>query len=234
MAIKLFADGADLDSIAILSQDGTISGFTTNPSLVRKAGVSNYAAFGKEALARAHGLPVSIEVIADDFDEMRRQAHKIVSWGPNAVVKIPVMTTKGVPSYDLIRQLAFERVPLNVTAVMTKDQVKFVGEALSVGGGTAIVSVFAGRIADCGVDPLDHMSRCRYILGQVCPRAQLLWASPRQVYDITLAERAKCDIITVTADLLAKRSTFGKNLEEYSRETVRMFFKDAVAAGLDL
>lgn len=236
--IKIFADGADLEAMYRFATGGfgvePIAGFTTNPSIVRKAGVKYYEGFAAAAATAAYPLPVSIEVLADDFDEMARQARSIASWGPNVFVKIPVMNTRGEPSTEMIRELSVEGMALNVTAVFTKDQVRTVGAALAAGTGPAIVSVFAGRIADAGVDPLDHMSRCHYILQSVCPRAELLWASPRQVYDVILAERAKCEIITMTPDMIAKLPLVGKDLTEYSRETVEMFYRDAQAAGFTL
>lgn len=232
--IKIFADGADILEIERLAADPHVAGFTTNPTLLRKAGVAHYREFGKWALSVAKGKPVSLEVFSDDLDEMGRQAEEIASWGPNAFVKVPVTNTEGHSTNDVITGLSRKGVRLNVTAVFTKEQVTTVGRALSVGVGAAIVSVFAGRVADAGVDPLDHMARCHYILKTECSRAELLWASPRQVYDVILAERAKCEIITMTPELIAKMANFGKDLTEYSRETVTMFYRDAQAAGYKL
>lgn len=234
MAIKVFADGADLASMCRLADDDRIRGFTTNPSLLKKAGVTDYAAFARAALTIAGGRPVSFEVLADDFAEMERQARVIASWGEAAWVKIPVTNTRGEPAYALISKLSRAGVRLNVTAVFTADQVRRVGAALAVGTVPAVVSVFAGRICDAGVDVAEWLRWYRVDLRIACPRAEMLWASPRQVYDYVLASRAGCDIITMTPDLIAKLSLLGKSLEEYSRETVEMFYRDAQGAGLQL
>lgn len=234
MNIRIYADGAPVDQVARLAALPHVAGFTTNPSLARKAGVANYRAFGKNMLVAASGKPVSIEVLADEPAEIERQAHVIASWGENAVVKIPVMTTDGTPSYRLIRRLAEDGVSLNVTAVFTEEQVREVGHALDHGNAPAIVSVFAGRIADAGFDPLGHVILCRAALRAACPRAPMLWASTRQAYDAVLAERARCEIITMTPDLIAKLALTGRDLTEYSRETVEMFYRDARAAGFEL
>lgn len=234
MVIKIFADGADIGEIERLAVDAHIAGFTTNPTLLRKAGVQDYREFGKGALLAAGAKPVSLEVFADDFYGMRRQALEIASWGPNAFVKIPVVQTDGYSCARLIRALVEDGVQLNVTAVFTEEQVHAVAGALDHGTAAAVVSVFAGRIADTGVDPLVTVSVCRRILRQACPRAEMLWASPRQVYDVVLAERAGCEIITMTPDLIAKMALFGRDLSEYSRETVEMFYHDAQAAGYEL
>lgn len=234
MTIKIFADGADLVKMRTLVLDPRIVGFTTNPTLARAAGVERYRAFGQKALEIAGTRPVSIEVTSDVLVEMGRQAREIASWGDNAFVKVPVMTSDGMTACPLIRELSAEGVRLNVTAVFTEKQVYEVGRALSRGDAPAVVSVFAGRIADAGVDPTEHVGSCRELLHRACPRAEMLWASPRQVYDAVLAERAGCEIITLTPDLIAKLALRGKDLEEYSRETVEMFVRDAKTAGYAL
>lgn len=231
MVIKLFADGADLATMRELVLDPKIEGFTTNPTLAKKAGVKNYREFGIKALEIAGDKPVSIEVLADDLAGMERQAREIDKWGPNVFVKIPVMTSRGEPTYPVISRLSKDAIPLNVTAVFTQEQVEAVGHALA---GPSIVSIFAGRIADAGVDPEEHVLACCVVLAQVCPQAKMLWASPRQAYDATLAERCGCEIITMTPDLISKLSLRGKTLEAYSQETVAMFYRDAQAAGYTL
>ena len=232
--IKIYADGADLNKMREMADDERIRGFTTNPTLLKKAGVTDYVAFAREALAIASGRPVSFEVLADDFADMERQARVIASWGEAAFVKIPVTNTRGESSADLIKVLSIAGVRLNVTAVFTHQQVGEVGRALAQGSAPAVVSVFAGRIADTGCDAGAQVLVSRKELGYACPRAEMLWASPRQVYDYVLAERAGCEIITMTPDLIAKLLLLGKSLEEYSRETVCMFTEDAKASGLVL
>lgn len=234
MPIKIYADGADLAKMRELANDERIKGFTTNPTLLKKAGVTDYVAFAREALAVASGRPVSFEVLADDFEEMGRQALVIASWGEGAWVKIPVTNTRGESSYDLISKLSVAGVRLNVTAVFTSHQVEEVGRALASGSAPAVVSVFAGRIADTGRDAGAHVLVSRKELGFACPRAEMLWASPRQVYDYVLAERAGCEIITMTPDLIAKLVLLGKSLRDYSLETVAMFYRDAQGVGLTL
>jgi len=229
LKIKVFADGADLSSIRALYANPLVKGFTTNPTLMAKAGVPDYEAFGREVLAAVPDRPVSLEVFADDFDEMIAQARMIASWGPNANVKIPVTDTKGAFSGRVIKTLADAGVMLNITAIMTVKQVEAVAECLDREV-PAIVSVFAGRIADTGRDPIPHMERCRDALAAL-PRAELLWASPRELLNIFQADAMGCHIITVTPDLLAKLALVGKNLDEYSLETVKMFYRDAMSAG---
>lgn len=227
--IKIFADGADLNGILAMYANPRIKGFTTNPTLMRKAGITDYEAFGREVLARVPDRPVSLEVFADEFDEMERQARQIASWGPNVNVKIPVTNTRGESAAPLIERLSRDGVVLNVTALLTLDQVRAVGRALAPET-AAIVSVFAGRIADTGVDPVPLMAEARSILVDR-PKAELLWASPRELLNIFQADAVGCHIITATNDLLAKLSLVGKDLESYSRETVAMFHRDAAAAG---
>ena len=229
LRIKLFADGADLDGMLTLRRNPMIRGFTTNPTLMRKAGIGDYEAFARKVLAAIPDRPVSFEVFADELDEMERQGRLIAAWGRNVNVKIPVTNTKGEFTGPILRRMSRDGIVLNVTAVMTIGQVADVAEAL-VPETPAIVSVFAGRIADTGVDPMPHMRACRKAL-QSRPRAELLWASPRELLNIFQADEVGCDIITATNDLLAKLQLVGKDLAEYSRETVEMFYRDARACG---
>jgi transaldolase len=228
LKVKIFADGADYDGIVELSRNPMIKGFTTNPSLMRKAGVDDYEEFAHRVLSAVRDRPVSFEVFADDFATMAEQARTIASWAPNVNVKIPVTNTKGHPASELLRALSSEGVVLNVTAIFTLDQVRAVADALDPAT-PAIASVFAGRIADTGVDPIPHMLACRQILGSR-PKAELLWASTREFLNIFHAEECGCDIITVPNEFLAKLDLVDKDLLEYSRETVQSFHRDAIAA----
>jgi transaldolase len=230
--IKIFADGADLDGMVKMAHNPLIQGFTTNPSLMRKAGVNDYETFARRALAAITDRPVSFEVFADDFPSMAEQARAIAIWGPNVNVKIPVSNTKGQSSNELIRALSSEGVVLNITAIFTLDQVRGVAAALDPST-PAIVSVFAGRIADTGVDPIPHMRACKEILASR-PKAELLWASTRELLNIFHAEEACCDIVTVPNEFLAKLNLIDKDLSEYSRETVQLFYKDATAAAYQI
>ena len=229
LKIKIFADGADLDGIRKLATNPQIKGFTTNPTLMRKAGVTDYEPFGRAVLAAVPDRPVSLEVFADEFGEMIDQGRTIASWGGNANVKIPVSDTKGRFTGPVIESLAKSGVVLNVTAILTVEQVKQVASCLNPDV-PAIVSVFAGRIADTGVDPVPLMVECREALKRN-PKAELLWASPRELLNIFQADEIGCHIVTVTNDLLAKLALVGKDLTEYSLETVKMFYRDATAAG---
>jgi transaldolase len=232
LKVKIFADGADYDGIVKMSKNPAIKGFTTNPTLMRKAGVGDYEAFARKVLAAIPDRPVSFEVFADDFASMAEQARTIAAWGSNVNVKIPVTTTKGQSSAELLRALSSEGVTLNVTAVFTLDQVRAVADALDPAT-PAIVSVFAGRIADTGVDPIPHMLACKQILGSR-PKAQLLWASTRELLNIFHAEESGCDIVTVPNEFLSKLDLVGKDLAEYSRETVQAFYRDAAAAAYQI
>jgi transaldolase len=232
LKIKIFADGADLAGIMEMYKNPLIKGFTTNPTLMRKAGIDDYEAFGRELLSRVTDRPVSLEVFADDFDEMERQALAIASWGKNVNVKIPITNTRGVFSGPLIRSLSSQGVVLNVTAIMTPAQVKAVAECLHPDV-PAIISVFAGRVADTGRDPVPLMLTCQQALYER-PKAELLWASPRELLNIFQADAMGCHIITVTNDVLAKLKLVGKDLDEYSRETVDMFYRDAVASNFSI
>lgn len=227
--IKIFADGADLDDIQIMAANPMIKGFTTNPTLMRKAGVKNYEKFAREMLEIVPELPVSFELFADQDDEMYKQAKNIASWGRNVNVKIPITNTQGKSCASLIKKLSDEGVILNVTAIMTLAQVETVASALNVNVG-GIVSVFAGRIADTGIDPIPLMSSAKDLLKNL-PKAELLWASPRELLNIFHAEEAGVHIITATNDILHKLSSVGKDLDEFSRETVEMFYRDASVAG---
>lgn len=232
IAIKLFADGANLAEMTAMYRDPRIVGFTTNPTLMRKAGISSYTRFAREVLDAIPDRPVSFEVFADELDEMERQARAIAAWGANVNVKIPVTNTRGVFTGPIIRSLSEDGVPLNVTAIMTVEQVRRVAGALA-SATPAIVSVFAGRIADTGVDPVPHMKACRRELSER-PKAELLWASPRELLNVFHAEEAGCHIITATPDILAKLALVGKDLVEYSLETVRMFHRDATQSGFQI
>jgi transaldolase len=229
LRVKIFSDGADLDSIIEAYQGGVVKGFTTNPTLMAKAGITNYLAFASEVLRVVTDLPVSFEVFSDDFASMKEQAGRLAALAPNVYVKIPVTNTERRSSVPLIRDLAREGLKLNVTAVFTPAQVREVAAALSPGV-SAIVSVFAGRIADAGREPVPIMRECLEILKPL-PRAELLWASPREALNLLQADAIGCHIITVTPDLLAKASNFGKGLEDFSLETVKMFYNDAVKSG---
>lgn len=232
LAVKIFADGADLDAILALAEDRRISGFTTNPTLMWKAGLTDYADFAQRLLERITTHPISFEVFADDADEMRRQAHKIAGWGPNVYVKIPVSTTAGESMAPLVRELSESGVQVNVTALFTTAQVELITEAVK-DGAPSYISVFAGRIADAGIDPVPIMKRAIDIMVQA-PRAELIWASPRELLNVVQADQIGCHVITVTSDLLAKLDTLGKDLAQFSLETVQMFRRDAVAAGFTL
>jgi transaldolase len=232
LSVKIFADGADLDGILALAADRRIAGFTTNPTLMWKAGLTNYEEFAKRLLERITTHPISFEVFADDAEEMRRQARKISQWGPNVYVKIPVSTTSGESMAPLVRELSEDGVKVNVTAVFTSAQVELLTAAVK-DGAPSYISVFAGRIADAGIDPVPLMARDVGIMVDA-PRSELIWASPREILNILQADEIGCHIITVTHDLLKKLDLLGKDLAEYSLETVQMFRRDAVAAGFSL
>lgn len=233
MNVKIFADGADKNTILELYKNPLIKGFTTNPTLMRKAGIKNYEAFARDILAAVPDRPFSLEVFADDFDEMERQARLIASWGDNVYVKIPVTNTRREPSYQLIHNLSHDGIKVNVTAVMYWHQVHMSGYKLR-GGAPAYVSVFAGRIADTGRDPIPEMRYAVQYLEHMTPNAELIWASPREVLNVYQADQIGCHIITATPDILKKLSLAGKDLTEYSLETVQMFYKDAQDAGYTL
>jgi transaldolase len=232
ISTRIFADGADLDSILALATDPRIAGFTTNPTLMWKAGLTDYGEFAQRLLERITKHPISFEVFADDQEEMRRQAHLIASWGENVYVKIPVTTTTGESTVPLVRELSEDGVKVNVTALFTTAQVELIAAAVEHGA-PSYISVFAGRIADAGIDPIPIMARAVDIIVQA-PRAELIWASPREILNLVQADSVGCHIITMTHDLLKKLDCLGKNLEQFSLETVRMFHGDAAAAGFTL
>lgn len=230
--VKIFADGADLDGILGLAADKRIAGFTTNPTLMWKAGLTDYEEFARRLLERITVHPISFEVFADDADEMRRQARKIAQWGDNVYVKIPVTTTTGESMAPLVRELSEDGVKVNVTALFTTAQVELITAAVQ-DGAPSYISVFAGRIADAGIDPMPIMGRAVQIMLDA-PRSELIWASPREVLNVVQADQVGCHIITMTHDLLKKLDLLGKDLMQYSLETVQMFHRDAVAAGFSL
>jgi transaldolase len=232
ISTKIFADGADLDGILRLSEDPMIKGFTTNPTLMWKAGLTDYADFAQRLLEQIRDKPISFEVFADDEAEMRRQAKQLASWGPNVYVKIPVTTTSGESMAPLVRELSEAGVQVNVTALFTTAQVELITAAVA-DGAPSCISVFAGRIADAGVDPLPIMRRAVDIMADA-PRSELIWASPREVLNLVQADQVGCHIITMTHDLLPKVKSLGKDLEQFSLETVQMFHRDAAAAGFTL
>jgi len=232
LRVKIFADGADLPGITKLYANPAIKGFTTNPTLMRKSGVTDYAAFARELLKVVPDRPVSFEVFADEFAEMERQAHEIASWGANVNVKIPVTTTKGVFCGPVIQRLSAAGVVVNVTALMTLEQVQQVTECLAPKT-PAIISVFAGRVADTGVDPVPMMTKAVEVM-KAKPNAELIWASPRELLNIFQADEIGCQVITVTNDIIKKLSLVGKDMNEYSLETVKIFYDDGKAAVYNL
>jgi transaldolase len=232
LSVKIFADGADLDAILALAADKRIAGFTTNPTLMWKAGLTDYEEFAKRLLERITAHPISFEVFADDAAEMRRQALMISSWGENVYVKIPVTTTHGESMAPLVRELSESGVKVNITALFTTAQVELITGAVR-DGAPSYLSVFAGRIADAGIDPVPIMARAVNIAADAS-RAELIWASPREILNVVQADQVGCHIITVTHDLLPKLNSLGKDLDQFSLETVRMFHRDAVAAGFKL
>jgi transaldolase len=232
LQVKVFADGADLDAILALAADRRISGFTTNPTLMWKAGLTDYEQFAQRLLERITEHPISFEVFADEVDEMRRQARKISRWGENVYVKLPVSTTCGKSMAPLVRELSEDGVKVNVTALFTTAQVELITEAVR-DGAPSYISVFAGRIADAGVDPVPIMARAVDIMIDA-PRSELIWASPRELLNIVQADDVGCHIITITHDLLKKIDLLGKDLLQFSLETVQMFHRDASAAGFRL
>lgn len=229
LKISIYADGADINQMKEIYESGKVTGFTTNPSLMKKAGVSDYTTFAKEVVKEFPDVPVSFEVFADNFEIMKKEAEKINTFGENVFVKIPVMNSKGESSVPLIKELSAQGIKLNVTAVFRVEQVKNVVEALTEGTEN-IVSVFAGRIADTGINPIDIMKKS----AEICHSKEgvkILWASPREVLNIIQANDVGADIITCTPDLIKKMDGIGKDLEEYSKETVQMFLKDSTSLG---
>ena len=229
LKIKLFADGADISAMKEAYKVGIVKGFTTNPTLMKKAGVTNYEAFARAVLAEIHDLPISFEVFSDEFDEMEIQARKIASWGKNVKIKIPITNTKGESSISLIKKLSADGLSLNITAILTLEQIRDIVEALS-DGAKSIISVFAGRIADTGRDPVPLMREAASIV-KARSDTELLWASSRELLNIFQAEYCGCHIITVTNDILKKFPLVNKDLAELSLDTVRMFYEDAQSLG---
>ncbi len=232
LKVKIFADGADRESMLESYANPLVSGFTTNPTLMRKAGVSNYVGFANEILKEIPDRDISFEVFSDDFDDMERQGREIATWGDNVYVKIPVTNTKGETSYDMVNRLSHEGVKVNVTAIFTLDQVRKVAEAVN-GGAPCCVSVFAGRIADAGIDYMPTMIESVNLL-KSNPKAELIWASPREVFNVVQADDIGCHIITCTSDIIKKLPTIGKELAEFSLDTVKLFYDDASAAGYSI
>jgi len=232
LTVKLFADGADLDAILALAADPRVAGFTTNPTLMWKAGLTDYAKFAERLLERVTKHPISFEVFADDEKEIRRQANLIAGWGENVYVKVPVSTTSGESLAPLVRELSEAGVKVNVTALFTTAQVEMITGAVK-DGAPSYISVFAGRIADAGIDPMPIMRRSVEIIAQA-PRSELIWASPREILNVVQADQIGCHIITMTHDLFAKLASLGKDLDQFSLETVQMFRRDALAAGFSL
>jgi transaldolase len=232
LKVKIFADGADKASMLEMYSKPFVQGLTTNPTLMKRAGITDYKEFCKDILATIHDKPLSFEVFSDDFDEMERQALEIASWGDNVYVKIPVINTKQETCYALVERLAAQKVKLNVTALKTLTQVRDVVAALDPHV-PSYVSVFAGRIADTGRDPVPMMAAAVELL-RVAPAAELIWASPRELLNIFQADEIGCHVITVTTDILKKLSLVGYDLDSFTLDTVKMFYDDAVAAGYEL
>jgi transaldolase len=232
LSVKIFADGADLSGITALYRQPYIRGFTTNPTLMHQAGILDYRAFAREVLAEIPDRPISFEVLSDELLDMERQAREIATWGDLVYVKIPVTNTRREPAYELIHRLSHAGVKVNVTAILTLSQVREVVDALR-GGAPSCVSVFAGRIADTGRDPSPLMAAAVELL-LLEPKAELIWASPRELLNIFHADAVGCHIITVTHDILRKLDLIGKDLSEYSLDTVKMFYGDARKAGFTL
>jgi transaldolase len=232
LKIDVYADGADVADMLSARNAGIVRGFTTNPTLMRKSGITDYEAFARQALGAVGDMPISFEVFADEFDEMERQAKLIATWGEGVFVKIPITNTRGESSVPLVKRLSTAGVKLNITAILTIEQVRAVTDALDAKV-PAIISVFAGRIADTGRDPVPIM-RESVAIAKAKPKAQVLWASPRELLNVLQAEECGCHIITVTNDIIKKLAMVGKPLDELSLDTVKMFFNDAAAAGFRL
>ena len=232
LKVKIFADGADLECILEYYANPLIKGFTTNPTLMRKSGITDYEGFARQVLEHITERPISFEVFSDEFDEMERQAHKISTWGKNVFVKIPITNTGKKSSAELVRRLALEGIQLNVTALMTPDQVRVISPALG-NSVPSYISIFAGRIADTGREPGPLMREAVEIMAQF-PNQELIWASPRELLNIYHADQVGCHVITVSHDILKKLALLGKDLTEFSLDTVKMFHRDAKIAGYKL
>jgi len=232
LKVKIFCDGADKKDMLEMNNKTFIKGLTTNPSLMKKAGIKDYEVFAKDILSTIKEKPISFEVFSDDFNEMEKQAMKITSWADNVYVKIPITNTKKESSKELIKRLAKKKIKLNITAIFTVDQVKTTLSVLD-NNVPSIISVFCGRIADTGRDPIPLMSDCLKEM-KINSKSELLWASPRELFNIIQADQIGCHIITVTKDVIKKLQFINYNLEEYSLDTVKMFHKDAVEAGFEI
>ena len=230
--IQLFADGADKASMLEMYSKNHIKGLTTNPTLMKKSGITDYMSFAKEALSEIKDMPISFEVFSDELDEMEAQAYKLRDLAENVYVKIPVTNTKGETTYKLIEKLTSQNVKVNVTAIFTENQIRNVAEHI-VNNTPSVISIFAGRIANTGIDP-EPLMEFAVKLTTNNPEKEILWASPREALNIIQAERCGCDIITVTPDILSAMKTFGKDLDEFSLETVKMFYEDACSAGFKI
>ena len=232
LKVKIFADGADEETMFKMNDSDFIGGLTTNPTLMRKSGISDYPSFCKTILKKITKKPISFEVFADDFKEMERQAKEISSWGDNVYVKIPITNTKQEKSIDLVSRLTSMDIKLNITALMTNEQVKDCVDVIKPGV-PCYISVFAGRIADTGIDPIPMMTEALEIMS-VNKSLELIWASPRELLNIIQANDIGCHVITVTNDIIKKLKTIGYNLDDYSLDTVKMFYDDAKKAGYTL
>jgi transaldolase len=232
LSVKIFADGADKDQIRNASANPLIKGFTTNPTLMRKSGVTNYAAFAREVIEIIPNHSLSLEVFADDLHEMERQAREIATWGKNLYVKVPISNTKGESTAPILESLSKDGIKINVTALMTEAQVMSTVEALSADV-PSYISVFAGRVADTGIDPIPLMRRSLSIM-EAAPESELIWASPREVLNVVQASEIGCHIITVTYDILNKLNSLGKDLDAFSLDTVKMFYSDASDSGFSI
>jgi len=232
LKVKIFADGADLQEMIAMSEKSYISGLTTNPTLMRKAGVLNYRKFARDVLTEIQSKPISFEVFSDDLTEMKNQALEIASWGENVYVKIPISNTLGLSTSDVVYELTRAGVKVNVTAIMTTNQVEEIAASLNPKI-PSYISVFAGRIADTGRDPIPTLKKSLEIL-QTNALAELIWASPRELLNVIQADQINCHVITATKDILAKLSLLGHNLEDYSLDTVKMFRNDALASAYSI
>ena len=232
LKVKIFSDGADKKDMLEMNSKTFIKGLTTNPTLMKKAGIKDYEIFAKDILSTIKEKPISFEVFSDDFDDMEKQAMEIASWATNVYVKIPITNTKKESSKELVQRLAKKKVKLNITAIMTLDQVKTVLSVLD-NKVPSVISVFAGRIADTGKDPIPLMKECLKEM-KINPKSELLWASPRELLNIIQADQIGCHIITVTKDVIKKLKLVNYDLEDYSLDTVKMFYKDAVDAGFKI
>jgi transaldolase len=232
LSVKIFADGADKEQIRSASANPLINGFTTNPTLMRKSGVTNYEAFAKEVIEIIPDHSLSLEVFADDLAEMERQAREIAGWGRNVYVKVPISNTKGEATAPILETLSRDGIKLNVTALMTEGQVRSTVAALNPDV-PSYISVFAGRVADTGIDPIPVMKRSLSIM-EAAPKSELIWASPREVLNVVQASEIGCHVITVTYDILNKLGGLGKDLDAFSLDTVKMFHQDATASGFSI